>query len=162
MPRPELNAAQQEILLVEYQKAVDTVQHFDTLMWTFIGLISAGIAALFGLAIQSDCRTKGRLLIAGVGFLLSILLSAFTKGFADIAQIARERGFEIEKMLGMKLQLNIRDQYPVPIMGIKIYQKRVIYGLSFVACIGWALFLGYVALYSCSSAGSSVQEPFLY
>jgi hypothetical protein len=157
MPKLDLSENQQTIFLVEYQKAVDSVQHFDTLQWAFVGLISAGIAGLVGLAIQPGYRPIVRLSIAVAGLLLSILLPVFMTGFINMSEIARERSLELEGKLGMQLQLNIKAQYPVPIIGMKIRQRTIIYVLSFVACVGWAVFFGYLLPHSCSSASAAVQ-----
>jgi hypothetical protein len=102
---------QLKIHLTEYAKAQDSAEHHDTLLWTVVGILVSGIAALFGFALQyfDGNQPKWKFgLLAVLGMLFSALIWFFVSSFAGIRKQKYDRCIKIEELLGMKNHRDLR------------------------------------------------------
>ena len=93
------------ILLSEYQKAQDSAEHHDNLVWTVSSIIIAGMLVLIGLSLDNLANQSLRFLISSIaifGIILSIFLWKFKYSFKIIKNQKYARCKEIEKNLEMK------------------------------------------------------------
>lgn len=94
----KISDKEREILLIEYQKAQDSAEHHDTLLWTVSGIVFAALTAFF----QSIATNIWASLL---GIVLLFALWIFNRSFRYYKQKSYERCKEIEKILGMKHHL---------------------------------------------------------
>jgi hypothetical protein len=88
-----------EALLVEYEKAQDSPQHHDSLLWTSVSFIFGGMLLLLGFVLDSLDKLKAQEVIWYVSFLgimlnVAALLVAFQ--FNRITWFKYDRCREIE------------------------------------------------------------------
>jgi hypothetical protein len=124
----------QDVLLVEYQKAQDSAEHHDRLLWVVVGLLVSAIAALFAIPPghrQPHDSLWMRLYPPVLGILLTFLLSYFVYSFASFRRQKYERCKAIERILGMEQHLKLKSPQPG--------QRHVVYGLSFLFLLVWIL-----------------------
>lgn len=123
------------ILLEEYGKTQESAQHHDTLLWTVVGILFSGIAALFGFALQyfDGEHPKWQFgLIAILGMLSSALISFFVASFAGIRKQKYCRCRQIERRLVMRNHLGLKRWYP---------QRAVMYTISGLFFLTWLVLL---------------------
>jgi len=107
-PPSGLTGEQLQIYLAEYEKAQDSAQHHDMLVWSISSLNWVGSAILMGLVLgglssASQCRQKVVLLaISAVGVWLAILVWRWTCQLRYVKVWKYNRCKEIEALLGMK------------------------------------------------------------
>lgn len=124
----------QKILLVEYEKAQDSAEHHDQLLWIVVGLLMTGMAGL--LAIQPGDRTPceslwTRFYPPVLGITVSGLLFYFIYSFRSIRRQKYERCKVIESLLGMEQHSKLKSPKP--------RQVYVVYVLSGVLLLVWIL-----------------------
>ena len=90
----KLSKEEIEILLVEYQKAQDSAEHHDTLLWTVSGLVLVALTIFF----QSITKD---VLASVLGLILLFALWVFANSFRYYKNISYNRCKDIEKTLGM-------------------------------------------------------------
>ena len=96
-----------EVLLVEYQKAQDSAEHHDGLVWNITSLNWIGSAVLMGFVINGIDGNPtvehkiGLLSIAAVGILLACLVWRWARQLRRAKVAKYRRCQEIEKELGM-------------------------------------------------------------
>jgi hypothetical protein len=124
-----------QIQLVEYQKAQDSAEHHDALLWTVVGILTSGIAALFGFGLEYYDGKHPKwmfIFLASLGMLLSALITFFVRSFSTIRQQKYGRCREIEESLGMKQHRELRCWGP---------QRFVVYMVSGIFFIVWLILL---------------------
>jgi len=132
-----------DILLVEYQKAQDSAEHHDRLLWTTAALILGGMAALFGLAIGRDAWRAQRWIVPLIGLLLCAALVFFPRTFRHIRKKKYDRCKVIERELGMEQHSQLQDDYPPAwIRGrLRIRQICVLRVVNLLFALGWVWLL---------------------
>jgi hypothetical protein len=99
-----------EVLLVEYQKAQDSAEHHDRLVWTVTSLNWVGSAVLMGFvlsALGSDRAPSGSykaalIAISGIGIVLSCLVWRWARQFRRFKNVKYARCKEIEVLFDME------------------------------------------------------------
>jgi hypothetical protein len=125
-----------EILLAEYQKAQDSAEHHDKLLWSVVGLILSGMTGLVAFAVtrpEAQLSFLVRLLLPFLGVAFAILLMLFVRSFAAIRNFKYERCKGIEKELVMEQHLKLQLQAPG--------QRHVVYVVGWTylgSCVIWA------------------------
>lgn len=126
---------QLKIQLTEYKQAQDSAEHHDSLLWTVVGILVSGIAALFGFALEyyDGKHPKWMFgLLASLGMGLSVLIAFFVSSFASIRQQKYNRCKEIEKELDMNQHRALRRWFS---------QRFVVYVVSGIFFIVWLILL---------------------
>jgi hypothetical protein len=122
----------EKILLVEYEKAQDSAEHHDRLLWVAVGLIVTGMAALLRIPPgngQPDEFLWTHFYPPVLGILLSVLLMFFVHSFASFRRQKYKRCKAIEGLLGMEQHSKLEDP--------KLRQVCVVYFLSGVFLLVW-------------------------
>ena len=102
---------EKDILLVEYQKAQDSAEHHDNLVWTISSIILSGMLVLIGFSLNflSDPTFKSLILpIVILGILLTIFLWILQSDFRSIRIQKYERCKKIEEKLGMEQHTKLK------------------------------------------------------
>lgn len=93
-----------ETLLVEYQKAQDSAEHHDNLVWTVSSIILGGMLVLMGFTL--DHLTKGFDLLVLYTSILGIVLITFLWFLQSTLRSIKRQKYErckiIEQKLGME------------------------------------------------------------
>ncbi len=106
-----------EILLKEYEKAQDSAQHHDNLVWsiTSVNWVGSGVlmsAVLQGLSRPSTFFNKTALIgLSTVGILLAVLVWRWTYQMRRVKVSKYLRCKEIETTLGMKQHSDLKYQH---------------------------------------------------
>ena len=132
--RANVTGDELKILLTEYAKAQDSAEHHDTLLWTVVGILISGMAALFGFALRyygQPPRWKF-VILAVLGILICSLIFFFVCSFGKIRNLKYERCKRIEKCLGMRQHRALRNGFG---------QRYVVYSLTTIFLIGWVVWL---------------------
>ena len=100
-----------DILLLEYEKAQDSAEHHDSLAWQVSSVILAGMLVLIGFSLDHLGKQDLRFLVSLValqGMILTVCLGWFQSTLRGIKRQKYDRCKEIEERLGMKqhAQLN--------------------------------------------------------
>ena len=132
--RANLSSDELKIRLTEYTKAQDSAEHHDMLLWTVVGILISGMAALFGFALEYyEGHPKWMFTILAVlGMLLNSLICFFVYSFAKIRNLKYERCKRIEKCLGMHQHRALRNGFG---------QRCVVYSVAGIFFIGWVVWL---------------------
>lgn len=104
-----------EILLVEYQKAQDSAEHFDQLLWVVIGLLMTGMAGLLAIppSDKISCESDWmRFYPPVLGIIVSVLLFYFVDSFRAFRRQKYERCKVIEGLLGMEQHSKLKNPKP--------------------------------------------------
>ncbi len=130
------------ILLIEYQKAQDSAEHHDKLLWSAVGLIATGMASVLFFAASHPAvhrASKTRLIFPGIGVVLSCLLNFFVKSFAKFRNQKYELCKIIEHELGMSQHRGSRSG------GQQLLVSCVscLCGVSFFLWLAWLVWLLY-------------------
>ncbi|MFI5059495.1 MAG: hypothetical protein ACHQLQ_15085 [Candidatus Acidiferrales bacterium] len=121
---------------MEYEKAQDSAEHHDNLLWTVTGLIGGGMAALFGFVLGKQPQELPKLLgiyAASMGIAMTVSVGLFVHSFASYRNQKYARCKDIEKLLGMNQHSGLRDPKPA--------QRHVVYLLFLLFFVGWAFLL---------------------
>ena len=99
-----------QALLVEYDKAQDSAQHHDSLVWTSVSFIFGGMLVLLGFVLNSlDKLGPNDVLYAvsglGIGLTLAAIMIAFQ--FNRITRFKYDRCRVIEKQIGVLQHQNV-------------------------------------------------------
>lgn len=103
-----MKCCKREVLLIEYQKAQDSAQHHDTLVWTITSLNWIGSAILMGFVIEKigthiNVYLKTALLsISIVGITLSLCVWLWSRRTREVKVAKYKRCKVIEGILGME------------------------------------------------------------
>lgn len=92
-----------ETLLVEYQKAQDSAQHHDSLLWTSASIIFGAMLVLLGFVVDNIGKQDVKQImyfVSSLGILLTICTTIFAFQFNAIKRFKYKRCKEIEKLLG--------------------------------------------------------------
>lgn len=103
-----------EILLKEYEKAQDSAEHHDKLLWTVTSIIFAALSVLFGFIIKYLTEVKYELitiLASFFGLVLCIALWIFIENFRYYKNISYYRCNIIEIKLRMNHHLLTDEEY---------------------------------------------------
>jgi hypothetical protein len=123
----------EKVLLVEYEKAQDSAEHHDQLLWVVVGLLVTGLAALLmippGHRPPPNDSVWERFYPPVAGITISFLLFYFIHSFRYFRDEKYKRCKAIEGILGMKHHLMLKDQ--------KLKQIWVVYGLSGIFLLVW-------------------------
>lgn len=112
-----------QILLVEYQKAQDSAEHHDELIWTVMSLNWIGSAVLLGFALDAisaqptEPHKVALILVSIVGITLSVFVWRWTRQLRAVKNAKYERCKEIEQLLSMKQHSTLI--WPPPLRGPK-------------------------------------------
>lgn len=90
-------------LLVEYEKAQDSAQHHDTLVWTVVSFIFSGMLVLLGFVVSSLDKPQLKdvlYAVSGLGVLVTLAAILIALQFNSIKRFKYERCREIEKLWG--------------------------------------------------------------
>lgn len=123
-----------DVLLVEYQKAQDSAEHHDQLLWVAVGLLASGMAVLLAIppGHRQPCDSLwARFYPPVFGLLLSLLLFYMVYSFSSIRRQKYDRCKVIEGILGMEQHSKLK--FPQP------RQRHVVYALAFLFCVVWLL-----------------------
>jgi uncharacterized membrane protein YidH (DUF202 family) len=125
---------QEQILLVEYQEAQSSAEHHDRLLWTALGLLVTGMAALVAFAISRTGLSRNTQVgIPVLGMIVSFLILFVVYSFGKIRRQKYARCKAIEIKLGMEQHSKL--DHPKP------GQRLVAYSLGVASCIAWLLWL---------------------
>ena len=94
-----------DTLLVEYQKAQDSAEHHDSLVWSVSSIVFGGMLVLIGFSLDhlADKSSELPVLCIGLlGILLTVSLWFFQSDLRSIKRKKYRRCIEIEKRLGME------------------------------------------------------------
>lgn len=136
----ELSPEQQQNLRIEYQKAQDSAEHHDSLVWTATGLVVGGMPVLFAFALGHMSTAWGRSVVPIFGILLCLALPLFVENFRAYRLLAYQRCKEIEDLLGMKLHKQV-DEERKKNCWLKVKQRRVVYLFDLLFFAGWVAIL---------------------
>ncbi len=92
-------------LLIEYQKAQDSAEHHDKLVWTVSSIFFAGLTALLGFIVKdyTDIKEEPITLLVSIFALIMIYsLYVFISSFRMFKNESYKRCRIIEKQLGME------------------------------------------------------------
>lgn len=133
-----------EVLLVEYQKAQDSAEHHDGLVWNITSLNWVGSAVLMGFVLNgigahpTTSQKVALLSLAAVGFVLSCLVWRWVLQSRRVKVAKYERCQEIEKELGMTQHSSLN--YPPG------SQTREYAGLMVVFLTAWLVLIAVVVI----------------
>jgi len=120
-----------EILLIEYQKAQDSAEHHDRLLWAVVGLLVTGMAAL--LVVQpgkTACVYRWtRFYPPILGIIASFVLFYFVRSLRFFKNEKYKRCKVIERLLGMEQHSKLQSP--------KLRQVCVVYVLSGISLFVW-------------------------
>lgn len=134
----------EDIKLIEYQKAQDSAEHFDTMIWT---LISIGIVAsiiIFHIFWTDRPENIVYALIMLISGAFIIYYFSFLIEKANQIKIMKyDRCKDIEKDLGLKQHIEVNDlSLSRKLPGIKIFRlARLIIYFAYVLSINSVLFI---------------------
>lgn len=112
----DVDAAEREILLVEYGKAQDSAQHHDNLVGSVTSLNWLGSAVLMGFVIsglagkRADQHKTALILLTLLGLLLTILTTLWAWQARAVKKMKYDRCKEIERRLSMRQHLQLDDE----------------------------------------------------
>jgi len=124
-----------DILLVEYQKAQDSAEHHDKLVWTTTSIILSGMLILIGFILENLFKTPRIPILFFTGILgisLAIFLIVLQKGFREIKRQKYNRCKEIEQELGMEQHVKLKYEEGKQ---TSLYQKVLVVFIIFLAFI---------------------------
>lgn len=123
------------VLLVEYEKAQDSAEHHDQLLWAVVGLLATGLATLLtippGHRPPPNDSVWERFYPPVAGITLSLLLFYFIHSFRFFRDEKYKRCKAIEGILRMEQHSKLKPQ--------KLKQIWVVYGLSGIFLLVWIL-----------------------
>jgi len=88
------DAGADDVFLTEYQKAQDSAEHHDSLLWTMISIVWAGNLVLIGLVMSTIGVHQDKLLatlLAFLGFVLLVAACVLAFLFASVKNQKYER-----------------------------------------------------------------------
>jgi hypothetical protein len=103
--KPDLQA-----LLVEYEKAQDSAQHHDSLLWTSVSFIFGGMLVLLGFVLDSLDKKEAKSIlwiVSVLGILLTVVAVLIAFQFNRVKQFKYDRCREIEEQIGGKQHQNV-------------------------------------------------------
>ena len=97
-----------EILLIEYQKAQDSAEHHDKLVWTVSSIFFAGLTALLGFIVKDYSIIIHEpiiLLVSIIALIMIYSLYVFISSLRMFKNVSYKRCRIIERKLGMEQHL---------------------------------------------------------
>lgn len=124
-----ISGDERQVKLVEYQKAQDSAEHHDRLLWQAVGLLTAGMAALVAItgSPPSNQTTFGRFYPPVFGIILSGFLVFFVWSFGRFRKQKYDRCKVLESELGMQQHSLSRGTS----------QRLVVYIFAGFSVVGW-------------------------
>ena len=135
------------ILLIEYQKAQDSAEHHDKLIWTVSSIFFAGIIALLGFLAKDFSTIKDEpitLMISIFGIMMAISLGIIIQSFKFYKNSSYLRCRQIERNLGMNHHLSKGDDEGLETKETPVKQSWIMWTLlSGISIIFLILILNY-------------------
>jgi hypothetical protein len=125
-----------ERLAIEYQKAQDSAEHHDTLLWTATSIIWAGNLVLIGFVLDSIKKNELRIiliLLSVLGIFLVSTMCVIAKSFRKVKQQKYNRCKELERILGFKQHRDLK--YPNRIQTFLYYFITIIFLIFWIIVI---------------------------
>ncbi len=100
-----------ELLAIEYQKAQDSAEHHDNLLWTVTSIIWAGNLVLLGFVLYSIKNNDLQIILtslSALGILLIVSMFLFAILFRSIRRQKYKRCKELEQILGFKQHKDLK------------------------------------------------------
>lgn len=126
-------------LLVEYEKAQDSAQHHDTLVWTVVSFIFSGMLVLLGFVVSSLDKPQLKdvlYAVSGLGVLVTLAAILIALQFNSIKRFKYERCREIEKLWGVRQHQDVPYRARSQRIGLLI--------ISFVFFAVWVIVICHV------------------
>lgn len=127
-----------------YERALESVNHTDTVMWEITAIIWGGNTLLLGFILEAIDTPAALPLIVFVA-IAGLALTAFVARICEVAKITKKIGYgicrEIEKNVEFPEKLRLHTQidrlYPAGIA------RRWVYGISIIFAVIWIFVLAY-------------------
>jgi hypothetical protein len=123
-----------ERLVIEYQKAQDSAEHHDSLLWTVTSIIWAGNLVLLGLVLVSIKNKDLRIILTFLsvfGILLVVSMFLFAILFSYIKRQKYKRCKDLEETLGFKQHKELK--YPNCVQTLLYFFITIIFLIIWVA-----------------------------
>jgi hypothetical protein len=123
-----------ERLAIEYQKAQDSAEHHDNLLWTVTSIIWAGNLVLLGLVLDSIKNIDLRIVLIilsvfGILLVISMFLIAILLG--NVKRQKYKRCKELEEILGFKQHKELK--YPNCLQTLLYFFITIIFIIVWIA-----------------------------